>query len=139
MHQHHMNRASHLPYSPQSSLTPSHSHPHSHIPHSHPHTPILPCPAVTLTPSHTHTPMPCSHSHTLTHPPTHLYFHKVHGLHEAWFSREDTGIEHTSCGWYDLSSPTVDGVCVQRHIVDVEPDCSCILLAQCTLGRSEGV
>ena len=53
-----------------------------------------------------------------------LYFHKVHGLHEARFSREDAGIEDPSCGWNDLSSPTVDGVCVQRHIVDVEPDCS---------------
>lgn len=77
-------------------------------------------------------------SHTHPHPitpdtPTHLYFHKVHWLHKTWFSREDAGIEAPPCGWNDLSTTTVDGVCVQSDIMNVEPDGSCILLTKCTL------
>ncbi|KAA8587253.1 hypothetical protein FQN60_016689, partial [Etheostoma spectabile] len=49
---------------------------------------------------------------------------QVHGLHESWLSGELAGVQDpTSCG-NNLSPTAVDGVCVQRHVVDVKANCA---------------
>lgn len=51
-----------------------------------------------------------------------LDFAQIHGLHDARCGRNVRGVQHTTGSWNDLATTTMDGVSVQRHIVDVEAD-----------------
>eukprot|EP00438_Fugacium_kawagutii_P020096 Skav232648 [mRNA] locus=scaffold2334:107781:121188:+ [translate_table: standard] len=56
--------------------------------------------------------------------------HQEDGLLQGWLGGQLRG-EAASAGWrHDLSSTTVDGIGVQRHIHQVELDASHVLLAQ---------
>merc|ERR1719365_585001 len=53
---------------------------------------------------------------------TNLDFNKVDWLHQPGVCSEHGGVEDSPGGGNDLTSSPVDGVRVQGHVVDVEPD-----------------
>ena len=67
------------------------------------------------------------------HQQSHLYLHQVDRLHEARLSGQHAGIKDTTCGGDDLATSAMDGVSVERHVVDVETDGTQVLFTQNTL------
>ena len=65
---------------------------------------------------------------------TNLDLHEVDGLYEPWLGRQHGGVDSPRCG-DDLAAATVDGVSVQGHVVDVEPDRPQVLVTQNSLGQ----
>ena len=62
-----------------------------------------------------------------------LNFAKVDGLQELRFGSKNGGVGDTSGCGDDLATSSVDGVRVQRHVVDIYSDSSHLLIAQHTL------
>ena len=62
-----------------------------------------------------------------------LDFYKVDWLHKSGACCEYTGIQHSSCGWDDLTTTTMDSISVQGDIMDVETYTSHVLLTHNTL------
>lgn len=89
-------------------------------------------PVVVFPPALSHTSLSCFNGlGNSLH--TYLYLHQVYRLHESWLSSELAGVQDpTSCG-NNLASTTVDGVSVQRHIMNVEANSPHILLTESTL------
>ena len=69
---------------------------------------------------------------------THLDLHQVDWLHESVLGGELAGQQDSAGGGNDLATTTVDGICVQRHIMDVKADSSHVLLTQRTLQEEKG-
>lgn len=66
---------------------------------------------------------------------TYLDLNKVDRLHHSGFSCELTCIQGSaSCG-NNLATTTVNGICMQGHIVDVKANSSHILFTEDTLGN----
>lgn len=70
---------------------------------------------------------------------TNLDFNKVDWLHQPGVGSEHGGVEDSPGGGNDLTSSPVDGVRVQGHVVDVEPDGSQVFVTHHTLGGQEKV
>ena len=68
---------------------------------------------------------------------TNLDFHKVDWLHQPRFSSEHRGVEDSSGRGDDLTSTSVDRVCVEGHVVDVEPHTSQVFVTQHALGGKD--
>ena len=66
---------------------------------------------------------------------THLDLDQVDWLHEPWLSCELRGIDDSACRGDDLPAPSVDGIRMQRHIMDVETYPPHVLLTQDTLRK----
>ena len=63
----------------------------------------------------------------------HRDLHQVDGLHEAWLGSEHGGVEDAASRRDDLSTATVDGVCVKGDVLDVETNGPHVLLTQGSL------
>jgi len=57
-----------------------------------------------------------------------LDFNQEDWLLESWACGKLTSVEHTTSGWNDLTTTSVDSIGVEGHIVDVEADTSHLLL-----------
>lgn len=68
----------------------------------------------------------------------HLYLDEVDRLQEAWFGCQHAGIDHTTCGRNDLTTSSMDGICMECDIVDVESNSTDILFTQNTLDKRGG-
>lgn len=62
-----------------------------------------------------------------------LDLHKIDGLHEPGLGSQHTGIEAAPGSGDDLATPTVDGIGMQRHIMDIKAYTPHVLLTQCPL------
>lgn len=60
--------------------------------------------------------------------PSYLDLHKVNGLHKPGLGSQHAGVEAAPGRGDDLAAPAVDGISVQRHIVDVEAHSPHVLL-----------
>lgn len=69
---------------------------------------------------------------------THLDLHQVHGLHERWLGSELACIQDSACCGNDLAAAAVDGVRVQRHVVNVKANSSHVLLTKDPLPSGHG-
>lgn len=67
----------------------------------------------------------------------HLYLHEVDRFQEAWLCSQHTGIDDPSSGRDDLATSSMNGVCVECDVMDVESNRTDILLTQDTL-KEEG-
>jgi len=56
-------------------------------------------------------------------------------LLESWFSGELGSVEHTSTGWDDLTTTSVDSIGVEGNIMDVESASSHVLFSHGSLSR----
>lgn len=65
----------------------------------------------------------------------HLNFALVDRLHEPGGGGEEAGVQAPPGGWNDLAAAAVDGVGVERHVVDVEADAAEVLLGQHSLNQ----
>ena len=68
---------------------------------------------------------------------THLDLHLVDGLQDPGLGRQLAGVQAPPGRGDDLSAATMDGVGVERHVVDVKADGAHVLLTQDTLKRSQ--
>ena len=66
---------------------------------------------------------------------TNLDLHEVDWLHEPRLGRQHGGVEDSPRRGDDLAAAAVDGVGVQSHVVDVEPDRPQVLVTQHSLGQ----
>ena len=64
---------------------------------------------------------------------SYLNFNQVDWLHKSWSSTQNTSIEASSGSWNDLTTSTMDGISMKRHVMDVKSHTSHVLLAKCTL------
>lgn len=51
---------------------------------------------------------------------THLYLNEVDRLQEAWLGSQHAGVDDTSSGGYDLATSSVNGICMECDVMDVE-------------------
>ena len=68
---------------------------------------------------------------TLAH--SDLNLNLVDRLHEPWLCREGAGVQDPPGGGDDLAATTVDGVSVQRNVVQIEADTAHVFVAQDSL------
>jgi len=61
-----------------------------------------------------------------------LDFYQEDWLLEHWCGSELTSVEHSSGGWDDLATTSVDSISMKGNIMDVESDTSHVLIAHCT-------
>ena len=66
-----------------------------------------------------------------------LDFDEVHGLHHSRSRGEERRVEDATRRRDDLSAPAMNGVRVQRHVVDVKADAAQVLVAENALKREE--
>ena len=64
---------------------------------------------------------------------TDLNFDEVDWLQDTRGGCQHAGIEDATCGRNDLASSSVDGVGMERDVVDVEPDSANVLLTHYSL------
>ena len=62
-----------------------------------------------------------------------LNFDQVYGLHNSGFSCQQTSVQDTPCCWNDLTTPTMNGISVEGHIIDVESTVAHVLICQTAL------
>jgi hypothetical protein len=67
------------------------------------------------------------------HTNLHLDLAEVDGLQQARLGGEGRGVEDPTSGGDDLTAAAVDGISVQRHVVDVEAHAAHVLVTQHTL------
>lgn len=67
-----------------------------------------------------------------------LDLHQVHWFQQSWLSREDGRVQASSGSGDDLSAAPVDGIRVQGHVMNVEPDSTQILVTQNGLNKRLG-
>ena len=66
---------------------------------------------------------------------TYLDLNQIDWLQEAGLGRQHAGVQDTPCSGDDLPTSSVNGVCVECHIMDVKPDTSQVFFTQRTLNK----
>ena len=62
-----------------------------------------------------------------------LNFTKIHRFHQPRFGSKLTSIHNPPCGRNDLTTPSMNSISVQSNIINVEPNCPQVFIAQNTL------
>ena len=62
-----------------------------------------------------------------------LNFDQVYGLHNSGVSCQQTSVQDTPCCRNDLTTPTMNGISVEGHIIDVESTVAHVLICQTAL------
>merc|ERR1719411_950364 len=62
-----------------------------------------------------------------------LNLNQVHWFHHSGFGSQQASVQNTPGRWNDLTAPTVNGISVEGHIIDVEPTVAHVLIAQAAL------
>merc|ERR1712180_426195 len=67
-----------------------------------------------------------------------LNFDQVYWLHNSGVSCQQTSVQDTPCCWDDLTTPTMNSISVEGHIIDVESTIAHVLICQTALLGGDG-
>ena len=66
-----------------------------------------------------------------------LNFTKIHRFHQPRFGSKLTCVHNPSCGGNNLTTPSMNSISVQSNIINVEPTCPHVFIAQNTLMKNK--